>query len=115
MYYRNIHVYTTTGTLGKLKGQVLRVEANFHVLNGMYSQSEDGMQAAQTSTEFDPDVISEKAAINFTELCCQQTAFMSGRGNIKEDIQTIKASKFKCHAALQYTLIINVKFRFQCR
>ena len=107
---------TTTGTLGKLKGQVLRVGANFHVLFGMYSQSEDGMQEAQASTESDSDEISEKAvvaAINFTELCCQQTAFMSGRDNIKEDIQTIKASKFKCQC--YHTFIINVNFRFQCR
>ena len=34
------------------------------------------------------------ASINFVGLCCQQTAYMAGRGDIKEEIQIIKASKF---------------------
>lgn len=42
-------------------------------------------------------IISEKAvsaAINFVQLCCQQTAYMAGRGDITEEVQTIKASMF---------------------
>ena len=32
------------------------------------------------------------AAINFEQLCCQQTAFMGGQGDISEEIQMIKSS-----------------------
>lgn len=42
-------------------------------------------------------IISEKAvsaAINFVQLCCQLTAYMAGRGDITEEVQTIKASMF---------------------
>ena len=33
------------------------------------------------------------ASINFVALCCQQTAFMAGRGSITEEIQLIKENK----------------------
>ena len=71
--------------LSKSKGQILRVAATFHVLftlgdpPGFESTSE----------------ISEKAIaamIKFVQLCCQQTAHMVGHGNIKEEIDIIKAS-----------------------
>ena len=44
----------------------------------------------------DEDEISNEAimaAINLIEVCCQQTAYMAGRGKIKDEIQLIKASK----------------------
>ena len=37
------------------------------------------------------------ASVNFVGLCCQQTAYMAGRGDINEDIQIIKASMFGVH------------------
>ena len=44
-----------------------------------------------------------KAAINFIELCNQQTAFMAGREDIQEEIQIAKASKYvncKIHGSM---------------
>ncbi len=70
--------------LSKSKGQILRVAAALHVLFQVGKPSEDIC-----------DKITEEAiaaSINFIGLCCQQTAFMAGRGNIKEEIEIIKAS-----------------------
>ena len=78
--------------LGKSKGQVLRIGAALHVLFGMFSQPDEGGQEAQHSDDIMENAV--VAAINFTDLCLQQTAFMAGRGNIREDIENIKASKF---------------------
>jgi hypothetical protein len=33
------------------------------------------------------------AAICFVQLCCQQTAFMAGRGDITQEIEIFKSSK----------------------
>ena len=71
--------------LSKSKGQVLRVAACLHAL--FHLGREEGISS----------VISEEAltaAINFVGVCCQQTAFMAGRGKIGEEIQIMKASKF---------------------
>ena len=59
------------GLLSKSMGQTLRVAASMHVL----FQLED--------EEPLPSTISDQAinaAINFVEVCCQQTAYISGRG-----------------------------------
>ena len=77
------------GMLGKSKGQILRIGAGLHVLFEMFS-SDEGVQSSDDITE-----TAIVAAINFTELCLQQTAFMAGRGTIMEDIENIKSSKFK--------------------
>ncbi len=71
--------------LSKSKGVILRVAASFHVLFGMVSPEKD-----IGGTITDEAVL---AAIGFVELCCQQTAFMAGRGQISEDIEMIRASK----------------------
>jgi hypothetical protein len=42
--------------------------------------------------EIDDGVIT--SAINVVEICCQQTAFIAGRGDIKEEIDIIQASEF---------------------
>ena len=34
------------------------------------------------------------ASIDFVKLCCQQTAFIAGRGDLKDEIEIIKASMF---------------------
>ena len=54
-------------------GQILRVGVAMHVL--FHLESENPI----------PDSISHEAieaAINFVEVCCQHTAYISGRGNI---------------------------------
>ena len=67
----------------------MRVGAGLHILFEMFTSDEE----AQCSNDITEGAI--VAAINFTELCLQQTAFMSGRGTIMEDIENIKASKLK--------------------
>ena len=68
--------------LSKSKGQVLRVSAAFHFLFNINNFS------TELSNEISEEAII--ASINFVALCCQQTAFVAGRGNINEEIQLIK-------------------------
>lgn len=70
--------------LSKSKGQILRVAVPFHVMFHL------------KSPEDVPPHISEEAiatAITFVGMCCQQTAFMAGRGDITEEIRIIKAGQ----------------------
>ena len=69
--------------LSKSKGQILRVAATFHVLFTLNTEIE-------ISSEISEEAIA--ASIKFVQLCCQQTAHMAGRGNIKEEIDIIKAN-----------------------
>lgn len=69
--------------LSKSKGQILRVAAALHILFHMGS-----LEAV--STEITEEAVA--AAIDFVYLCCQQSAFMGGRGDIDEEIQIIKTS-----------------------
>ncbi|XP_065911094.1 uncharacterized protein [Dysidea avara] len=83
-----------SGMLSKSKGQVLRVAAVLHVLSYIKVQNDDSAVETQQSDEI-ASVISEsaiKAAVNFVSLCCQQTAYMTGRGNIKEEVEMLKTS-----------------------
>ena len=60
------------------KGQILRVAAAFQILFNVSATVEDR----------EDDTILENAilaSINFVELCCQQTAFIAGRGDIKDE------------------------------
>ena len=70
--------------LSKSKGQVLRVAATFHVL-------------FHRNTPLNiPDVISAEAilaATNFVELCLQHAAFLAGRGDIQEAIQSFRSGQ----------------------
>ena len=72
----------TLGMLSKSMGQILRISAAMHVL--FHMDSEDPL----------PEVISEsaiEAAIDFVEVCCQQTAYITGRGDIKNELDLIEA------------------------
>ncbi len=85
------------GTLSKSKGQILRVAAAFHILFEAASiedkdDHEDNDEDSQSGALLEISEVAMLASINFVELCCQQTAFMAGRGNIGEDIELIKAS-----------------------
>lgn len=97
--------------LSKSKGQVLKVAAALHVLShikapctrqwGGYEKCELELEISNRSESYASELeisneISEaaiKAAINFVGLCCQQTAYMTGRGSIKEEVQIMKTSK----------------------
>ena len=71
--------------LSKSKGQILRVAAALHILFNVGTPEE-------ITDEISEEAIA--ASINFVGLCCQQTAFMAGRGHIEEEIQIIKASTY---------------------
>ena len=75
------------GMLSKSKGQILRVSAAFHVL---FDISISETEETEITDEISEEAVT--AAINFVQLCCQQTAYMAGRGKILEEIQIIKAS-----------------------
>jgi len=85
--YTDVHTRYTycihyAGMMSKSKGQILRVAAALHVLFHLGN-------LISVSNDITDDAIT--AAINFLGLCCQQTAYMAGREDIKEEIQIIKA------------------------
>ena len=60
-------------------GQILRVSAAMHIL---FNVGSDDI----------PENITQKAinaAIDFVEVCCQHTAFITGRGNIDEQLHDL--------------------------
>ena len=69
--------------LSKSKGQILRVAATFHVLFHLQSPEDVTSQISEEAIA---------AAITFVGMCCQQTAFVAGRGDVREEIKIIKAS-----------------------
>ena len=87
--YIQCHIITLIclGMLSKSLGQTLRVATALHVLFHFLSESDALVEAI-------PDIISEQAivaAIDFVEVCCQQTAYIAGRGEIQEEIKHIDA------------------------
>ena len=76
--------------LSKSKGQILRVAATLHILFAMYPA------VGSVDNRIDREITNKAvlAAINLVEVCCQQTAYMAGRGELQQDIQLIKASEY---------------------
>ena len=69
-------------------GQTLRVAASMHVLFRL--EDEEPLP----STIFDQAI---NAAIDFVEVCCQQTAYIAGRGKIRDEINMSHSGKIsKC-------------------
>ena len=100
--------------LSKSLGQILRVLASLHVLFHYFS--------SEQSQEPLPDIITDeavKAAMNFVEVCCQQTAFIAGRGRVEEEIAVIKDSysgtctKYKFWIAIT-CILIDFPYRNYC-
>ena len=98
--------------LSKSKGQVLRVAAALHVLSHIeLPDCEEGATESEScgseletmneseSCESESEISNKiskraiKAAINFVGLCCQQAAYMTGRGSITEEVQIMKTIK----------------------
>lgn len=70
------------GMLSKSLGQIIRVSAAMHVLFHLESK------------ETVPDIISDaaiEAAIDFVEVCCQHTAYITGRGNINQELEYLQS------------------------
>lgn len=75
-----VTVFIFTGMLSKSKGQILRVAATMHAL--FHWETPGAI----------PETISDealKAAVCFVELCVQHAAFLAGRGNVAEEIDSI--------------------------
>lgn len=77
--------------LSKSKGQILRVAATLYNLFHLN-------QMDSPTGEIDDGIT---VAINMVEICCQQTAFIAGRGDSKQEIDIIQASKFNTSASRQ--------------
>lgn len=82
MMHQNAILYMTVGMLSKSMGQILCVSAAMHTLLSMETEVCD-----------DISQMAIDAAINFVEVCCQHTAFITGRGNIDDQLQNIDSGK----------------------
>lgn len=69
--------------LSKSRGQVLRIATIFHVLFSIENE-EDVTYDSEVSE------VAVKAAVNFVQTACQQTAFIVGKGLIQEEVQAYK-------------------------
>ena len=67
------------GMLSKSMGQILRVSAALHVLFDTEGDKENPITMDEKTTV---SALAIEAAIDFVEVCCQQTAHIAGRGNI---------------------------------
>ena len=76
-----------TGMLSKSLGQSLRVAASLHVLFHFLALS-DVSQGSIVPTISEQAIV---AAMDLVEVCCQQTAYITGRGDIKTEIDLIEA------------------------
>ena len=68
--------------LSKSRGHVLRIATILHMLFSIESEHE--------SLNTEVSDIAVKAAVNFVQTACQQTAFIAGKGLIQEEVQGYK-------------------------
>ena len=64
-------------SISKSLGQILRVRATMHVL--FHLSNNDPLPSTITDEAI-------AAAIDFVDVCCQHTAFISGRGRLHENL-----------------------------
>ena len=80
-----MYISLVTGMLSKSLGQIIRVSAAMHVLFNLDLEEEEL-----------PATISDaaiQAAIDFVEVCCQHTAYITGRGNINEELEHLQSGR----------------------
>lgn len=70
--------------LSKSIGQILRVSPAMHVLFLMGDDSPLSDTIANMTIE---------AAIDFVDICCQHTAYITGRGNIAQELDIMNTGK----------------------
>ena len=80
-----LHFYVHVGMLSKSRGQILRIAAVLHVFFHL-----DTPHSIPTEIK-DNAVV---AAIDFVELCIQHAVYITGRGKIQDEVESI-------HLALQ--------------
>ena len=91
--------------LSKSLGHILRVSAVMHVL--FHMDIEEPL----------PDTITEmaiEAAIDLVELCCQHTAYITGRGNINNELDIVEAGTCKYYIC-NYMYFVYLKNSPTCR
>ena len=77
----HIHVcMSNVGMLSKSMGQLLRVSVAMHVL--FHIDKEEPLSSIVSD-------IAIEAAINFVEVCCQHTAYITGRGLINQELNNV--------------------------
>ena len=96
------------GMPSKSKGQILHVGAALHVLFALCPLV-DLLETEECPKE-ETTLISNEAivsAIDFVNVCCQQTAYMAGRHNIGDDIKLNKTCKLvSCECLVSVLLSI---------
>ena len=70
------------GTLSKSLGQIIRVSAAMHVLFHMDNELPLPDEVSKAAIE---------AAIDFVEVCCQHTAYITGRGDINQELEHLES------------------------
>lgn len=79
--------------LGKAKGQILRVAACLQLLFCDETDSDYNIVIATTlPTVIGADAL--KAAENYVDVCCQHTAYLTGRQLIEHEVKRYKESKY---------------------
>lgn len=84
-YVKRIQVHYYVGILSKSLGQILRVAASMNVLFQLDSDEDPKCEISKTAID---------AAIHFVENCCQEAAFVAGRGRISEEIKLIEIGMY---------------------
>ncbi len=91
-------------------GQILRVSVAMHVLFHIESDAPIADSISNKATE---------AAINFVEVCCQHTAYISGRGKIDDELELVVAGEGVVHETVHgpqqesnETLLLNLPGKF---
>jgi len=75
--------------LSKSRGQVLRIATILHMLFSIDSEHQ--------SLDSEVSETAVKAAVNFVQTACQQTAFIAGKGHIQEEVQAYKTGMLYSH------------------
>ena len=76
--------FALIGMLSKSMGQILRVSAALHVLFNI-----DGAEElSETISEMVVDT-----AVDFVEVCCQHAAYITGRGNLDEEVNFMETGE----------------------
>lgn len=91
-------------------GQILRVSVAMHVLFHIESDAPIADSISNEATE---------AAINFVEVCCQHTAYISGWGKIDDELELVVAGEGVIHETVHgpqqesnKTLLLNLPGKF---
>lgn len=90
--------------LSKSKGQILRVAAVLHVLFHVDNPH-------NVPTKIQENAV--KAAINFVDLCIQHAAYITGRGRIQDEVESVyqimQGATFisSCILACKYIIKVN--------